>query len=86
MLRIGLECKVFCYDGISGPMAEIGVDIPLSSCVLRSYVFYGVNYVTECIEDSRYSIIGVNGEEFVVNESCYELRCRLESLSVIGYN
>lgn len=86
MLKIGLECKVFCYKGSDSSAVEVGIDIPLSDCILRDFTFYNIDYISICLEDSRYTTIGSNCDDFVVNERYEQIKDRLEVLNVLGYN
>jgi len=81
MIRIGLECKVFCYDGTDIDAAEVGVIIPLTSCILRDFTFYSIDYISENSEDKSSTNLSSGDESFVVNEPYIELKKRIENLN-----
>lgn len=46
---------------------EAGIEIKLSDCVLKSYTFYNVDFVTN-YSDPRFCVVSCGGVDFIVNE------------------
>ncbi len=64
---------------------NVGVTVDLSNCVLKSYSFYNIDFITEHT-DKRFSIVCSGGVDFIVNETRESLEKRIDALMMYPFN
>ena len=83
---IGLDLMVFCYKEDDFNKDDMGIEVPLKDCELRLFTFYRIDYITIDRENDNYTLIGSNGEEFVVNEKYQVIKHKIEQAKIVGFN
>lgn len=78
---------VFIYKNKTQADAEdLGVDVPLSECVLEEHTFYNIDFIGPSFYHKQYCSISSGGEHFVVNKSYEQVKELINNARISKYN
>ena len=83
---VGVDLMVFCYQDDDMNKEEMGIAVPLKDCELRLFTFYNIDWITIDRDNDDYTLIGVGGEEFVVDELYEVVKYKIEQAKIVGFN
>ena len=84
-MHVGIKVKVFYLEGEDAlQLEDLGVEIKLEDCVLKTYTLYNIDFVTEY--DKKYCSVSCGGEDFLVNETMDSVNKRISESRNFLYN
>lgn len=85
-MNIGLDLNVFCLRDEDLKNDDIGLEVDLDNCVLREFTFYDIAYISKHKDNPDYTLVGSNGDEFIVNEKHEVVKNKIEQLRILKFN
>ncbi len=82
-----ITLKVFVLqDTQQADAQEIGVDIPISECILEEMTFYNIDFIAPSFISKKYCSIGVGDSDFICDKSYTEVKEIIRSARLSKFN